>query len=99
MFIPFHLNLNLGPRLYRCESVVKWRFLKIINKIDILDGKFRFLPFLYYIENSNSAVGGRQSSLAAHTALKNRNNDKNTLTKSSKSPLRPAGASPAEDPD
>jgi len=42
---------------------------------------------LIYIENNNSAAGGRQSGLAAHTALKNRKNDENTVTKSSKSPL------------
>jgi hypothetical protein len=54
---------------------------------------------LIYIENNNSAAGGRQSGLAAHTALKNRKNDENTVTKSSKSPLRSAGASPPENLD
>jgi hypothetical protein len=56
-------------------------------------------PSYIYREHNNSAAGGRQSSLAAHTALKNRKNDENTLTKSSKGPLRPAGASPPENLD
>ena len=95
---PYPLNFNLGPVFIGVNPRLNGVFKNNSQNRHFVR-KIPVPTLLLYIESNNSAAGGHQVSLAAPHRPKEPENDKNTLTKSSKSPLRSAGASPPENLD